>query len=182
MQPPANARQILRSIDRPGALRGLLDPGVNRAHAQRHAKQVAQQPHHLAVRAVCDQNDRQREAPYPGVTYTGDRFDQQRRARLGKRQPEGVACALTLSTHELTPRAVPAGHGLRSDQRCDVDSLAGGGAQSTGARWGHGEIAEREQVAKLASITTSVGVPRLRSPSTSVFQSRDADHESGTLT
>ena len=75
-----------------------------------------------------------------------------------------------------------AGHGLRSQQSCDADSLAGGGAQSTGARWGHGEIAEREQVAKPSRIATGVDVPRLCSPSTSVFQSRDADHESGTPT
>ena len=122
---------------------------------QRHAKQVAQQLHHLSVRAVCDQDDRQRETPYPGVTHTGERLDPRRRGWFGKRQVDGLARHLTLRAHKLTARAVPvsqASHALSARQCRDADSLAGGGAQRAGTGKGHGGIAGRDLVAKPDSV------------------------------
>jgi len=149
VQAHANARQILRAVDRPGALRGLLDPGVNRPDAQRQAEQVAQQLHHVAIRAVHDQDDGQCEAAHPGFAHARERLGQRRYGRHGERHIHRLARALPLRSHELAARAVPAcqaRHRFRSRQGRDAHSLAGGCAQSESTGWGHGKAAGCEQV------------------------------------
>ena len=63
----ANARQIPRPVDPGRALLGLYNPGVNRANAQRHAEQIAQQLG-LAVCAVRDLDNRQRRRIQASLT------------------------------------------------------------------------------------------------------------------
>ena len=89
---------------------------------------------------------------------------------LSKRHIDRLAGPIPLGPHKLATRAVPAGqagHGLSSRQGRGVGSFAGDGAQSTDARWGHGGIAERGQVARLASIAN-----RCRCPAPSLTPAR----------
>ena len=63
----SRARLIPRPVDPGRALRGLYNPGVNCANAQRHAEQIAQQLG-LAVRAVRDLDNRQRRSIQASLT------------------------------------------------------------------------------------------------------------------
>jgi hypothetical protein len=185
VQAHANARQILRAVDRPGALRGLLDPGVNRPDAQRQAEQVAQQLHHVAIRAVHDQDDGQCEAAHPGFAHARERLGQRRYGRHGERHIHRLARApfalartcgsCSAGVPGAPPVQIPTG------PRCPFAC----GRLRTEREHGMGSWESRRMRAGLRSQPVSLArapLPNRRHPRFACPTPRRADQESGTLT